>query len=445
MLKYHIQTIELTSAQASISFNSIPQDFSDLVIMVSGRTTRTAGFEDALISINGSTANFTGRRLGGEGSGSPYSDSFTGGYLGQMDTDFATSNTFGNLTAYVSNYTAPVNKAISIDFVTENNATQAYQEIRGLLWSNTAPITSFALGTSFGTNFKSGTIVSLYGVRRGDDQVTKVTPVAIGGTVTTSGGYTIHTFNSSGTLLAYRPVEVEYLVVAGGGSGGGNINIAHGAGGAGGYRSSVSGELSGGGVSAESKLSLTGNTSYTITVGAGGSGTTQTNGSDSSLGTVTSVGGGRGGSTSSNNGLTGGSGGGAGYAGSTLGSGTTGQGFAGGTGSSPSGGVAGGGGGGGAGQLGGNTSASNCGNGGNGVSSSITGSAVTRGGGGGGGAYNLTVGNGGSGGGGAGGNHVGVSPVSGTSNTGGGGGGAGGSGAGANGGSGVVIIRYLTP
>ncbi|MEI6490838.1 MAG: peptidoglycan-binding domain-containing protein [bacterium] len=69
--------------------------------------------------------------------------------------------------------------------------------------------------------------------------------VATGGTMTTSGGYTIHTFTSNKN----------------GGGGGG----------AGGYRSSVAGESSGGGSSAESVLTLgTGN--HEISVGDGGGG-----------------------------------------------------------------------------------------------------------------------------------------------------------------------------
>ena len=162
-----IETKTLASAATSIAFTSIPQDGTDLVIIMSGRTDRTAGFEDAQISLNGSSSNFTFSRLGGQGSGAAYGDSGAGGYLGQMDTDFATANTFGNLRAYIPNYTAAVNKSFSIDFVTENNATTAFQEIRSLLWANTSAITSFTLTTSFGTNFKIGTMVSLYKVTKG--------------------------------------------------------------------------------------------------------------------------------------------------------------------------------------------------------------------------------------------------------------------------------------
>ncbi len=43
---------------------------------------------------------------------------------------------------------------------------------------------------------------------------------ATGGTITTSGDYTIHTFTSSGDFVVSGSGEVEYLVVAGGGGGG---------------------------------------------------------------------------------------------------------------------------------------------------------------------------------------------------------------------------------
>ena len=43
---------------------------------------------------------------------------------------------------------------------------------------------------------------------------------ATGGTITTSGDYTIHTFTSSGIFTPIRGNIVDYLVVGGGGAGG---------------------------------------------------------------------------------------------------------------------------------------------------------------------------------------------------------------------------------
>jgi hypothetical protein len=295
---------------------------------------------------------------------------------------------------------------------------------------------------------------------------------ATGGTVTTSGLYTIHTFTSSGTFSVISGGTVEYLVIAGGGGGGGSWTAQHwtggGGGGAGGYRSSVSGELSGGGSIAESALTL-GVGAHSIVVGAGGSGGSLTNNGNngfdsyiqnpSSVDIVRSIGGGGGAGAQSfirRDGLSGGSGGGAAGGqgtGSIGGSGTTSQGYIGGL----HGTNRGSGGGGGAGGLGVNSAAAGFdgyynyakthgGTGGPGVFSSITGVSIQRGGGGGGGCdetFNYLPGIGGLGGGGTGGTPTFAAGTPGTANTGGGGGGGTRS-AGGAGGSGIVIIRYLT-
>jgi hypothetical protein len=280
-----------------------------------------------------------------------------------------------------------------------------------------------------------------------------------GGSITTSGNFRIHTFNSSSSFVVPSGLtisNVEYLVIAGGGGAAAEHGTnGAGGGGAGGYRTSVVGATSGGGASAESRLTLTAAT-YTVTIGGGGPGITSgagagTAGVNSTFGSspaITSTGGGRGANSTAGTGGSGGSGGGGETTASTPGgAGTAGQGFAGGTATVPNG----GGGGGGAGQTGrngGDPAGGRGGVGGAGVSSSITGSAVTRGGGGGGAGWENGAGSpGGTGGGGISSTRdSGNVGANGVANTGGGGGAAkdttsygGQSGAG---GSGVVIIRY---
>lgn len=192
--------------------------------------------------------------------------------------------------------------------------------------------------------------------------------------------------------------NIDYLVVAGGGSGG--TRRASG-GGAGGLRTSY-GSTSGGGSAAETELTLNSGTTYTITVGDGGnvppfSGTIYLlngeKGQDSSItgADITSiVSEGGGGGMSINGGTapiyslqSGGSGAGAAAQASTSpGLGATGQGYNGGNACpSASGGYGGGGGGGGAGSAG--SAPPSCGayssfaSGGNGLAVSITGSSVT--------------------------------------------------------------------
>jgi hypothetical protein len=228
----------------------------------------------------------------------------------------------------------------------------------------------------------------------------------------------------------------DFLVVAGGGGGGrflGSATYASAGGGAGGYRTSAG--TSGGGASAESSLTLSPATSYTVTVGAGGAMAFQ--GSNSVFSTITSTAGGSGapeetGVATRNGGSGGGAGDPVGTGGQSAGTGISGQGFGGGA----AGGQGTAGGGGGAGAAGSNNV------GGTGVASAITGSSVFRAGGGTGGTASTVAG--GAGGGGTGGPHD--TATAGTANTGGGGGGTRGPNAstqsGKPGGSGVVIIKY---
>jgi|GEM_PF-919563 len=249
-----------------------------------------------------------------------------------------------------------------------------------------------------------------------------------------SGGYTVHTFTSSGNFSVTGSMSVDALIIAGGGGGGKSENTGGDGGGGGGA----------GGLRTLSSLALSSG-NYSVVVGDGGAGATVTsskgvNGSNSSFSTYTSIGGGGGGSDNHdingiNKGADGGSGGGAasfatGGAGESAtlgGAGTAGQGYAGG-GSNIGMASRGGGGGGGAGGVGTTATSQTGAAGGIGLASSISGSSVT-------------YATGGPGGGGQGATYAGTN---GTANLGnGGGGGAGDLGVGGNGGKGIVIVRYL--
>ena len=306
---------------------------------------------------------------------------------------------------------------------------------------------------------------------------------ATGGTITTSGNFKIHTFTGPGTFCVSATGNpagsntVDYMVIAGGASGGnggapsGGSGTASGGGGAGGYRESPGSTTcytaSPLGTSPAVALPV-GVSAFPITVGAGGAvngpspsaGRQGNPGNPSTFSTITSAGGGTGGGHSvspGNSGLPGGSGGGGSQCGS-VGTGNTPpvtppQGNNGGPGPGPN---ASGGGGGGAGGVGGAGNPASPGpanaaggTGGAGTTSSINATPTARAGGGGGGSGgDLPGGPAGtpgsaSAGGGAGG-ATGVAGTAGTANTGGGGGGGGANPGktGGQGGSGIVVIRY---
>jgi hypothetical protein len=441
---------------ATIELTSIPQTYTDLQVLFSGRSNASGRVGVAVnISFNGSTSNRSSKTLYAS-NGTPGSDNFTTNIWTQdgATAASATSNTFSNYSLYIPNYTSSNYKSLSVDSVPENNGSTLTLGFTAGLWSSTAAITSITLTPEFGS-FVEGSSISLYGI----SAVTS-SPSATGGIISQDATYWYHTFPFTSTFTPLQSLSnVDYLVIAGGGGGGGNGGNYGGGGGAGGLRCTV--DATGGGGSLESKLSLTAQT-YTVTVGAGGAGTSvPTSGSNSVFSTITSNGGGSG--SSSPNGSTavaasGGSGGGGdGYTSTSGASGATNQGRAGGNGYIPGSGSRAGGGGGGANVAGTNAGPAQGGKGGDGVSiptmanSTFTGFNTYFAGGGGGSSQtgSSTTGNPGLGGLGGGGNGtVDATAQSGLANTGSGGGGSGynnntnTAGITGNGGSGLVIIRY---
>lgn len=405
------------SSTTSVTISGFASTYTDLVLICNISYNTTGN--NILMGYNGDTgAHYSSTILAGNGSSavsSRFSNSSTGWIL---DYYGGTANEFFTKVINIQNYanTTTYKTAICRSSSASKEAVATVGLWRGATGSSTEAITSLTISAG-GAIFNAGTTFSLYGVASTD---ALATVKATGGdSIVTSGGYTYHVFRSSGTFTPSVSLSADILCIAGGGGspqdGGG--------GGAGGLL----------GFNAQS-LSATG---YTVTVGAGGtgSGTSSTNGGNSQFGALTaSVGGGR--SIYHSTGDTGGSGGGGSAFASpaTGGSATAGQGYAGGAGGS--GNFSGGGGG--AGAVGTAAGGSIGGNGGDGSSAysawglaTLTGdvySGVAYYAGGGAGWYGATTGGKG-GGGGAG--------LNGVANTGGGA-------AGYNhtGGSGIVIVRY---
>lgn len=453
-----LERIELNATTSSVTFSNIPQSgYTDLKIVGSIRNTLNPN-DNIYISFNSDTtgSNYSSRQIYGTGSAAGSEvNTTTQRRAGITDGSGRTANTFSNTEIYIPNYSSTsAYKSYSSDSVEENNATAAVQTMVAGVWNSTAAINSITFTTeNAGYSFVQYSTFSLYGLAAtGTTPV--IAPKASGGNITTDGTYWYHTFLSSGTFTPATGLTCDALVVAGGGGALGSESGSDqgtGGGGAGGYR-------------AISSISFASGTGYTVTVGAGGSGSinrfnASTAGGNSSVNSYSSTGGG----TSKWNATSGSGGSGAGSGPSqTAGSGNAGsyspvEGYAGGVGATDGVTGNGAGGGGGAGAVGTASAAGTYqgGNGGVGLYNAISGGATT-------GAGQLSGGNyyfAGGGGGSAGrsnGTYMGVGGLGGggtapagnaTTNTGGGGGGAqgwaSGSGfVGGNGGSGIVIVRY---
>jgi hypothetical protein len=427
-----IATQTLGSAAASVTFSSIPQGYTDLVLVCSPVSTTGSNTYMWVRYNDDSGSNYSSTIMRGNGSaaGSVRLTNQTYQYICYS----AEVPTVAGRTTVITQLQNYSNSTTYKTALTRNNDVVQITEAIASLWRNTAPITSITIDMdASGSVIAAGSTFSIYGIQVGD----KAQKAQGGNIVTTDGTYMYHAFTSSGSFIPSEALTADVLVVAGGGGAG---KVAAGGGGAGGYRLLTSQSLI--------------KTTYPVTVGAGGAGATMGSGfsgGNSIFSTITSAGGGGGGGIDTEP-YAGGSGGG----GSAKSVGGPGYGAAGNTPStSPSQGNSGGGsaanrdygsggGGGGAssaGTQGGIGNNDNAGNGGAGTAPGSTWASTTNtgvsgyyAGGGAGGAY-FANGTGGAGGGGSNGQ-------AGTTNTGGGGGATGQQGDGKSGGSGIVIIRY---
>jgi hypothetical protein len=161
-----IETVTVGSGGASsIEFTSIPQDGVDLLLKVSGRAD-IVGFQDFSFFVNTFPDYIHSKRhlLGNGSTASSASQTSQAeiNFKGVPGTDY-TSNTFGSVEIYVSNYTSEVAKSISIDAVEENNATGSAQMLIAGLADTTSAVTSVGISRGFSSgNFITGSTASLY-------------------------------------------------------------------------------------------------------------------------------------------------------------------------------------------------------------------------------------------------------------------------------------------
>jgi hypothetical protein len=155
---------------SAITFSSIPSTYTDLVVKLSSRQNLAQIYGVLNIQFNGTGGTAYSYRLI-EGNGSSVSsggqtsvDSIYGVYSDNGAN--STANTFSNIEMYVPNYTSSNFKSVSLDQVSENNATTAFAILNAGIWANTSAITQITFSTGgSGANFVQYTTATLYGIK----------------------------------------------------------------------------------------------------------------------------------------------------------------------------------------------------------------------------------------------------------------------------------------
>lgn len=155
-----IASTTLTAGTASVTFSSIPQTYTDLVLVVQGDTTLG---DDLRIRLNSDTgSNYSYTVLGGNGSSVAAQrginlTSFYGSYYGNFSTTLGDSFQ----TAHFLNYSNTTTKKTTL--IRSNKASGGTDVIVGLYRSNSA-ISTILLFPNSGS-FESGSTFVLYGIK----------------------------------------------------------------------------------------------------------------------------------------------------------------------------------------------------------------------------------------------------------------------------------------
>jgi hypothetical protein len=158
---------------ARVTFNNIPQTFTDLLVKVSQRNTHTQPFDPFVIGFNNDVNTiYSQTSFGGDGSSVNSFRSSSNSYISytnNMAVNAATStaSVFGSLEMYVPNYTSSNFKSVIVDAVTENNtARDVSTGSLGGLFRSTAAISRIDI-LGYNASIGPGSTITVYGITRG--------------------------------------------------------------------------------------------------------------------------------------------------------------------------------------------------------------------------------------------------------------------------------------
>jgi hypothetical protein len=157
---------------ASVTFSSIPATYTDLKLVASTRSDRTAGsVSNIYLQINSITSSvYSFKQVSGTGSTTDSNQGAsvapTSASIGHTSQATHTANTFGSLEFYIPNYSGSTIKSLSSESVQETNDFPAYTTLSAWLVNNTAAVSSLTLTTTSTFNFAQHSTFSLYGISK---------------------------------------------------------------------------------------------------------------------------------------------------------------------------------------------------------------------------------------------------------------------------------------
>lgn len=156
-------TVVGSGGASDISFTSIPSTFTDILVLCSLRHAGAQVFATLSLNAGGS---YSYSSLVGTGSAVSAGTASDNLYQVWVDGSNQTASTFSSTQIYIPNYASTSTyKSISIDSVTENNATGAYTGIIAAKYASNSAITSVTITPWASDTFVQYSSAYLYGVK----------------------------------------------------------------------------------------------------------------------------------------------------------------------------------------------------------------------------------------------------------------------------------------
>ena len=159
----------LASNTASVTFSSIPNTYTDLLVRFSARSNSAGVYDSVLLTLNSDTGN--NYRINtmfdyAPNTPNPASQSGPTTY-GFANGNGAAANFYGNSQIHIPNYATTSTRQISWHSVTENNATDSTfnNNMANGYYTGTTAISTLKLNPQTGTLFLATSSFYLYGIK----------------------------------------------------------------------------------------------------------------------------------------------------------------------------------------------------------------------------------------------------------------------------------------
>jgi hypothetical protein len=151
-----LATQTLSSPASTITFSSIPNTYTDLILIFNGSA---ASYVNTYLTINGdSSVLYSATRLYGNGT-SPSSTSYSAASFSYAG-DVQTSGSNG-----IIHFMSYANTNVKKTFISRDSAANGGVGAWAGLYNSTSAISSILFGATSGTNFNSGSTFTLYGIK----------------------------------------------------------------------------------------------------------------------------------------------------------------------------------------------------------------------------------------------------------------------------------------